>query len=379
MKISRVDILPVSVPFIEPFVIAGGRACHGRHVVVRVVSKDGEVGYGESAPMSSYSSQTQESVVGEIERVKSLLIGKQALDLGAIHLLLDQAGTDCFARAGLDIALHDLIGRSLGLPICQLLGGPVAEGVDLSWAIGFKPAEEMAKEAKRYASIGFKTVKIKIGDEPGMDVERVASVREAVGPDVIVKVDANQGYDLGTAVAVGRELERYDIAVFEQPLPRDALDDLAELRRRVRIPLMVDESLYGPRDALEILRRRAADIFNIKIMKPGGIRPSAKLVSLAEGAGMPCMLGSMPELGIGTLGGLQLAVTSKAFTWGAELIGPWMFGDDLLRRKPRLVEGRLMLPRGPGIGVDVDERKVERHACPGEDDPKRGKSDRPTH
>jgi len=363
LRVTDVEIIPVSVPFVEPFEIAGGRATHGNHVVVRLVSDDGQVGFGESAPMSSYSHQTQEAVVVEMNRLKGLLIGQDPFDIQAIHLSMKKAGADCFALAGLDTAMHDLAARSLGIPICRLIGGAVTQGIDLSWAIGFKPAEEMAREAKRYVVKGFKTVKLKVGDEPTLDLERVAAVREAVGPRVVVKVDANQGYDLETAVRVGRRLLDHGIAVIEQPLPRTALSEMARLRRRVSIPIMVDESLYSVEDARRIMGEKAADVFNIKIMKPGGIRPSAKLAAMAEEARMPCMLGSMPELGIGTLAGLQLAVTSRIFTWGAELIGPWMFGAHLLKETPKLAEGRLMLPKGPGLGIDVDEKALVRHTC----------------
>lgn len=363
MRITDVEIIPVSVPFVDPFEIAGGKATHGRHVVVRLVSNDGQVGFGESAPMSSYSPQTQEAVVAEMNRLNSLLIGQDPLDVQAIHLSMKKADADCFALAGLDIALHDLAARSLAIPICRLIGGALARGIDLSWAIGFKPAEEMAREAKRYVRKGFRTVKLKVGDEPALDLERVAAVRQAVGPNVVLKVDANQGYDLETAVRVGSRLVDHGIAVVEQPLPRSALSEMARLRRRISIPIMADESLYSVEDAKRILEQEAADVFNIKIMKPGGIRPSAKLAAVAEAAHMPCMLGSMPELGIGTLAGLQLAVTSGVFTWGAELIGPWMFRAHLLKATPKLVKGRLMLPRGPGLGIDVDERELARYSC----------------
>lgn len=363
MKISDLEVIPVSVPFVEPFEIAGGKATHGRHVIIRLISKDGGVGYGESAPMSSYSAQTQESVIVEIKRLKGLLLGRDPLDIEAFHLAMGRVKADGFTLAGLDIALHDLAARTLGIPISRLIGGPVSEGVDLSWAIGFKPAEAMAREAKRYSDLGFGTIKIKVGDDSEVDVARVKAVREAVGPEVKIKVDANQGYDLETAIRVGMKLKEFDVSIMEQPLPRDALPELARLRKEIDIPVMVDESLYGPEDGMRIIKMGAADVFNIKIMKPGGLRPSSKLAAVAEAAGMPCMLGSMPELGVGTLAGLQLAVTSDVFTFGAELIGPWMFRDDLLVRKPRLEDGRLILPKGQGLGIKIDEGKLERFRC----------------
>lgn len=360
MRIADVEILPVSVPFVEPFEIAGGRATHGRHVVVRLVSGSGEVGYGESAPMSSYSPQTQESVCSEMGRFRKEILGRDPFELEGI--LLGMAGMDSFAKTGIDTALHDLIARHLGIPIHRLLGGALCQGVDLSWAIGFKPPEGIAREARAFSKMGFRTIKVKVGEEPDLDCERVAAARGAIGPDVKLKVDANQGYDLRTAEKVAGRFEELGVGVFEQPLPRDRWEDLATLHRRIRIPIMADESLRGPDDALRIAREESADILNIKIMKPGGIRPSAKLAILAEALGLPCMLGSMPELGIGTLAGLQLVVTSRVFRYGAELIGPWMFEDDLLESSPALEGGRLMLPDGPGLGLEVDEGKLEEYS-----------------
>lgn len=362
MKIAEVEHIPVSVPFVEPFAIAGGRATHGRHVIVRLVTRGGEVGYGESAPMSSYSPQTQESVLGEIDRLMGVITGRSPLEIERIHLDLEDARADSFARAGIDVALHDLAARSLGIQVHDLLGGRVQDGVDLSWAIGFETPEAMAAEARRYVKKGFRTIKIKVGDEPGIDIERASAVRDAIGPGPKLKVDANQGYDLRTAIMVADKLAELDVSVMEQPLPRDDIRGLARFRRDSSIPLMVDESLFGPIDAMKIMEGAAADIFNIKIMKPGGLRPSAKLAAIAEGGGIPCMVGSMPELGVGSLGGLHLAVSSRVFTYGAELIGSWMFEDDLLKESPRLENGRLMVPEGDGLGIDVDEGKLERYS-----------------
>jgi len=360
LTISDVEIIPVSVPFVEPFEIAGGVATHGRHVVVRLVSSSGEVGYGESAPMSSYSPQTQESVTREIDRVEDKIKGRDPLEIEKIHLDLVTAGLDCFARAGIDIALHDLAAKTLGIPICEMLGGRVQDGVDLSWAIGFNPPDAMASEARRYAKEGFRTIKIKVGENPDIDIERTRAVRDAIGQGTLLKVDANQGYDLETAIGMAKQFEELDVTIIEQPLPKGDIPGLARLRKETSIPIMVDESLFGSTDALKIIQQEAADVFNIKIMKPGGIRPSGKLASVAEAAGIPCMVGSMPELGIGSLGGLHLAVSSRIFTYGAELIGSWMFEDDLLVKHPRLEGGRLMTPDEPGLGIDVDEGKLDR-------------------
>jgi L-alanine-DL-glutamate epimerase-like enolase superfamily enzyme len=362
LTITDVEIIPVSVPFVEPFEIAGGVATHGRHVIVRIVSRSGEVGYGESAPMSSYSPQTQDSVTREIVRVKGKITGSDPLEVERIHQDLNAAGLDCFAKAGIDIALHDLAAKTLGIPVYDMLGGRVGDGVDLSWAIGFKSPDAMAAEARRYVDTGFRTIKIKVGENPSIDVERTRAVRDAIGPEPLLKVDANQGYDLETTIDVAKQLEELDVSIIEQPLPKDDISGLARLREETTIPIMVDESLFGPPDALKIIEQGAADVFNIKIMKPGGIRPSGKLASVAEAAGIPCMVGSMPELGIGSLGGLHLAVTSSVFTYGAELIGSWMFQDDLLVEPPRLEDGRMMAPEEPGLGIDVDEGKLEKYS-----------------
>ncbi len=361
MIVSDLEVIPVSVPFIEPFEITGGVAENARHVIVKAIGSNGEVGYGESAPMSSYSKETQAKVIKETEDILPNLIGMDPLRIEKLHMEMGRRKVNTFAAAGIDIAMHDLAARSLGIAINSLLGGAVAGSVDLSWAIGFKSAEKMADESLMFSKKGFRTIKIKIGKDAEKDIERVRVVRESVGQKVNIKVDANQGYNLDTSIEVGERLQELDVSVFEQPLPRDHLQGLAELRRRIDIPVMVDESLYNMDDGRRVLDLAAADIFNIKIMKPGGLHPSLKLGHMAEGWDMSCMLGSMPELGIGTLAGLQLAVTSDVFDYGAELIGPWMLQDHLLSKTPELDEGKIILPKGKGLGIDIDERKIEKY------------------
>jgi len=359
-RIVEAEVLPVSVPFVEPFRISGGEATQGRHVLLRLITSDGTVGYGESAPLTSYSGRTQGEVVKWLEEAAKRLVGTDPLDLNAIHEELLR-GTDPFALAAIDIASHDLAARILGVGLCKLMGGPLESSVELSWAIGFKPPESVAEEARRFAKIGFGTVKIKVGEEPDVDLERVRAAREALGDKVKLKVDANQGYDLETAIAMGEKFEELGVSVYEQPLPRSCFREFHKLRKAVGIPIMADESLFSAKDAIRIVRFRLADILNIKIMKLGGLVPSRRVEAIASASDTPCMVGSMPELGVGTLAGIHFACSSHVFRYGAELIGPWMFRDDLLENKPLLKQGRVFLPDGPGLGIEVDEGKVERY------------------
>ncbi len=359
-RIAEADVIPVSVPFVEPFRISGGEAKYGRHVLLRLVSSDGTTGYGESAPLTSYSGRTQEQISKQLRERAARLIGLDPLDVNLLHTSF-WPDTDPFAMAAIDIGLHDLASRTLGIGLCKLMGGPIEDSVALSWAIGFKPRESVEREARSYCRAGFRTIKVKVGEEPEIDLERVAAARKGAGEEVILKVDANQGYDFETALEMGKKFEELNVSVYEQPLPRHYFREFSRLRKALSIPIMADESLFSPEDAIRIVRFGLADILNIKLMKLGGLVPSRRVEAIARASNVPFMVGSMPELGIGTLAGIHFACCSSVTQYGAELIGPWMFRDDLLRQKLMLKQGRALLPSGPGLGIELDERKIQRY------------------
>jgi L-alanine-DL-glutamate epimerase-like enolase superfamily enzyme len=217
----------------------------------------------------------------------------------------------------------------------------------------------MVEEAVRYARAGFPTIKLKIGVDARQDLDVVREVRSALGPDVPIRVDANQGYDFLTACRVLPKMEEEGLQLIEQPIARWNIDGMAELCRMLETPIMADESLYSLQDAGQLARHGAADIFNIKLLKPGGLWRSRQVAAVAEAFGIPCLVGSMPEMGVGTLAGVHFAAATRAVSFPSELIGPLMFAGDVLAGNPlgdlERVPGWITVPETPGLGVELLE------------------------
>lgn len=360
MKIVEARVWTATLDYRRPFVIYGGASPSATNVFVALCGDDGQVGYGEAAPMTAYSGETAANIRSLLEeQLLPMLPGRNPLDLEALHYDLDRrlAGHS-FAKAAIDFACHDLAGKSLGLPVHALLGGKFRDRVSLAWAVGYGTVAEMVEEALTYARAGFPTIKLKIGREPKLDLEVVREVRRAVGPDVGIRVDANQGYDRLTARRVLAEMEEVGLEYIEQPIPRWDLDGMAELCRALTTPIQADESLYSLHDACQLVKRGAADIFNIKLLKPGGLYRARQVAAVAEAAGVPCVVGSLPEMGVGTAAGLHFAAATRAIAYPCELIGPLMFSGDVLAGNPlgdlSRVPGYLTVPDAPGLGVELD-------------------------
>jgi o-succinylbenzoate synthase len=359
MKIVEVRAHTVTLRYRRPFVIAGGASPSATNVIVTLRGDDGQVGYGEAAPMTAYSGETAGNIQSVLEEhFFPMLPGRNPLDLEALHADMDRRlSGHSFAKAAIDFACYDLAGRSLGLPVYALLGGKFRDRVPLAWAVGLGTVEEMVAEAVTYARAGFPTIKLKIGLDAALDLQVVREVRRAIGPEVAIRVDANQGYDRITAERTLPRMEEEGLQLIEQPIPRWDIDGMAALCRALTTPIMADESLYSLQEAMHLVQRGAADIFNIKLLKPGGLYRSRQVAAVAEAAGIPCIVGSMPEMGVGTAAGLHFAAATRAVSYPSELIGPLMFDGDILAGNPlgdlSRVPGYLAVSDAPGLGVGL--------------------------
>jgi len=323
-----------------------------------VRTADGLFGVGEVNPMTAYSGETVSGIEEAIQRyLAGAVMGHPAVEVAGLHARMDAAlRGNALAKAAIDIAVHDLVGRAWGVPVSSLLGGALRERIPLAWVVGMGPLDEMVEEAARYAALGFPTIKVKIGRDPSADLALVAAVREAIGPRVALRVDANEGYDTVTALRTLRKMEHYDLELVEQPVAGSDLHGMAALTQALDTPVMADESLQTPADALEIVRRGAAKVLNIKIVKPGGLYRSRQIAALAEAAGLRCMVGSMPELGVASIAGAHFAASTPCVTYPCEVIGPLMTKEDILEDPVISVytaPGYLRVPTGPGLGITM--------------------------
>jgi o-succinylbenzoate synthase len=366
MKITSFKLIPVEIPMTEPFAIAGGLSKAARNVVLIIDTDEGLQGYGEAAPSSAFSTETLESVYWCLRRhLAPVLIGEDPLDISRImEKVNENIHGNYFAKAAIDLALHDVSSKSLKVPLYALLGGrqreAIAAGVGL---VGIADVDETVKRAVKWSENGFKIVKLKIGVNPAKDIERISKVRDALGNDVQIRIDANQAYNVDSAMRIIRKISKWEtISHFEQPVSASNIEGMAEIARKSEIPIVADESLETLEDAFRVLRKKAANILNLKIMRVGGIYQAKKIAFMAEAAGVPCFEGSMNELGIGLAAKLHFAISTGGIQMDSE-IGPtnMRWKDDIVTSNPRYTEGRFFLSQAEGLGVELDMGKLARY------------------
>jgi muconate cycloisomerase len=258
------------------------------------------------------------------------------------------------------MALWDLNGRALGVPVHRLLGGRVRDRVPLSWSLAVTDPKAEVDEARAMVARGHRIFKIKTGAHSlADDVRRVESIRAAVGPEVSLRIDANQGWDRATALKAIHALAPCDLAFVEQPLPRWDLEGMAALGRRVDVPLMADESCFTPHDALTIARLGGVGILGLKVTKSAGILATMAIARIAEAAGLGAYVGCMIETSLGTAAYLHVALAATPVTWGCELFGPLLLAGDVTGDPVRYDDGAIVALDGPGLGVEVDETALK--------------------
>jgi L-alanine-DL-glutamate epimerase-like enolase superfamily enzyme len=365
VRITGVEIVPVKLPLLEPFVVSYGTFPDLATVLVRLETDGGLTGWGEGTPDPHVTGETFEGVIATLRHLAPALLGHDPLDRSAAMRLLGSrvAGAPT-AKAALDIALHDLAGRVAGLPVWALLGGRAREALSISRVISLKSPEAMAIDATQFVAAGFHTVKLKVGDARDIrgDVRRVAAVREAVGQDVGIKIDVNGGWrTAGAAVGAVRGIAAYDPEYVEQPVDRRALEGMAEVRRLGGVPVMADEAVLDAHDALQAVRLRACDLINIKLMKCGGLLAALALDAVAETAGVGCQIGTMVESSVASAAGLHLALALHNVAT-VEMGGPIMLAEDVGDLRAYYEHDRITVPAGPGLGVEPEEAVLRRYA-----------------
>ncbi|WP_227380395.1 mandelate racemase/muconate lactonizing enzyme family protein [Haladaptatus halobius] len=357
MQIERVTIHQYEIPLEEPFVTALKPIPELERVLVEVETDDGIVGLGEGAPAYEVTGETQGSTAAVLQDVLAPLVLESnpiAIErlVSEMQALVDGSPA---AHAAIEIALQDIRGKHAGMPVYKLLGGDAESPfLDAPKVLSIKAPDEMAADAEAAVEEGYNQIKIKVGGDPRTDIERVLTIDERVPDDMSLKADANQGWtDAKTAVsALSGMADRLD--VIEQPVAKENVDDLVALRDRVDIPVMPDESVETASDALDLIKRGAGDIFNIKLMKTGGITEAIRLNAVAEADTRPVQIGSMVEGHVGTAAGVHFAAAFENVVWN-EMVGPFMTTSGITNL-------RTDLPRihadGPGLGVDLDRDRL---------------------
>ncbi|MCS7046126.1 MAG: mandelate racemase/muconate lactonizing protein [Gemmataceae bacterium] len=370
MRIARIDAVPIHGTIKPDFAIISslGRHIVGQYVLVRVYDDQGRVGLGEASVTSVWSGETQAGTIALIQQeFVPILVGADPFDLEWITHRMDRAVFgNSFAKAAMEMALLDLQGRILGVPVYRLIGGGCGGasggnreiGIRLKFVVGAVEPPLAAERARRMVELGWQAIKVKVGRDPDpqADVDRLRAVRQAVGPHIWLSVDANGGYTVAQAVWAAAQFEKLGVMLFEQPTRRLDHAAMAQVRRRSGIPIMADESIFTPLDALEAIRRRAADVFSLYPGKHGGVRATQQIAKMAEAAGIPCTIGSNLEREVATAAMAHLVWATanlQCDRFPGDLIGPLYFEQSLATRPLDYQADRLRLPEGPGLGIDV--------------------------
>lgn len=361
MKIKQVEVFGLEIDLKVPFIISYDRYDVMPTILTRIETESRIVGWGEAVPDQHVTGETWDSTIEIIHHeLASLVIGESPFNINLIHKKMNEKIKDVpGAKAAIDLALYDLMGKISKQPVYRLIGGKSHKKLDIPQVISILSPKEMAKEAKEYVDQGFKHVKIKVGTDPDTDIKRIRMVREVLPNDVQLRVDANQGWTVNEAIYVIRQTQDCQVDWYEQPTKAGDHEALAEVRKATNVNIMADESVHQMSDLIDIMRVRGADYINIKLMKTGGIYPALQLANLAESYRVPCQVGSMVETAIGTMAGAHLSI-SQHIIHSNEMVGPLMFKEDVA--KTDYQDGTLVVQDRPGFGIDVDEEMVRAKA-----------------
>jgi len=360
MIIKNVDVYQIGIPFRSVVSWASGVRDGTTRLIIKVTASDGTVGYGETFYMPFVDAALRQQLI-------PLVLGENPTALERIHRKILGAGfyhhrrAVNYASAGLEMALYDLIGKRVGLPLHALIGGLYRDRVEVMAFLPTQDPEQLVREGLAAVEDGFRTIKMKVGTDPALDAELVRRLREAVGPDIQIRADLNQALTVGSAKRLLRRLEPYDLQYLEQPLLLSELDAAHDLRNVTTIPIALDESAYLPEDTLEIIRRRAADVILLDPHQAGGIMPFKKAAAIAEAAAIPVGIHSGGEVGLSMATMLHLAASTPNLMYAVD--SQYLHNSDDVLNEPLAIDrGSYAVPTGPGLGVQVDESKLEQYA-----------------
>jgi muconate cycloisomerase len=379
--IKSIETLVVQLPTRREHKWAGLTEVIGRYVMVKMTDSDGRVGWGEAPALKDWGGEFGryfgESAMITRSVIETYLapavIGLELGNFAELHARMDAIIRGYpYSKAAVEFAAYDLTGRWLNVPVHTLLGGKARDKVAITHSIGLIAIEEAKVEAAKLAAEGIKTIKVKIGVDPARDVKMVAAVREAAGEAMEICVDANEGYKTpGEAVQTVRQMEKYRLKYVEQPVM--GIERIAEVGRRIDAPVMADESAWNAHDAIQIIQNGGIQIISIYTTKAGGLYKAMEVGAVCRAAGIICNVNGSIETGIGNLANVQVAAASPAATLSCVIpistpaeaqhgqVGGIYYKDDLLVEPMQVVDGAVVVPSGPGMGIDVDLAKVEKY------------------
>jgi len=355
MKITNIKLGMLEVPLVTPFKTALRTVNEIRDIVIVVETDTGHVGYGEAPATYAITGDTHGSIIEAILKVmKPRLIGRDISNLNEITEIIQASMVKNYnAKAGLEIAIYDLYAQLYDAPLYKILGGgePSLQ-TDITISVDY--IDKMVEDSVKAVELGFDILKVKVGKDIRLDIERIRAIDAAVKDKALIRLDANQGWTAKEAVNAIRTLENSGVVLelVEQPVAAEDLAGMQYITQRVVTPIMADESTFGPREVIELLKMRAADIINIKLMKAGGISNAIKIADVASNYGVECMMGCMLESSISVSAAAHVAVAKSSIITKIDLDGPSLCEFDPVEGGVRFNRSEITIPESPGLGIE---------------------------
>jgi len=367
MKITSIRIDRLGIPLKKPYHLsrAYGILAETTPVVVRAETDAGIAGCGECDPWPLFTGDSSDTVMTALAKcLCPALLGADPLNPAAVRRTLDGVlSGNLIAKSALDMAVYDILGKASGLPVSSLLGGRLRDAVSVMWPVGGGTPGETAADVLAAKDAGYDGVMIKIGTDWKNDALRVIAAREAAGDGFPINVDANQGWDVRTAIRFGRAVADCGLEFFEQPVPANDPEGLAQVRRSVSMPVSADEGVVTVQDARRLAALGACDIFSIKVTKHGGIRSAKAICDYAAAHGIGIFMNSMIEEGITQAASLAVGAAAEGLVpMGHAYFSPLRLDADISTYSPLLRGGTVKVPTVPGLGAELIPEQVARYS-----------------
>ena len=358
MKITKIEGHHVRIPLVYPAKWSGGTRRAAPAYLIEIHTDEGVVGLGECVGPTI-------PVISAIvkEELCQFLIGQDPLNTELLVRKMEEFARNwlqlgAYAIAGIEMALLDIKGKWLDTPVYQLLGGRCKKEVGYAGYLFIDQPEQNARRALAYKEQGYTEIKLKVGRDLNQDADTLAAIREAIGGEIKIRVDANMNWSVPTAIKWIRALQKYDIQYVEQPVPDYDLDGMAAVRRAVDLPIAADESCSSVERVLELIKRDCCDVFVVYVSEAGGLSRARTIASIADACGRWCVMGTWAETGVATIAGAHVIASSTNFVFCND--SHYMLqSDDVITRPLQIVNGGIALPQGPGLGIALDPQKLD--------------------
>jgi len=355
LTIDRIEVYQSPIKLKEPFVISLGPLEYAQNLMVKICTREGITGFGECSPFMTINGESMETGFVVSKYLAHMLLGQNPLDIAACSAAMDRViFGNSSVKSAFDIALYDIAAQHAGVPLYKYLGGDNTKALVTDYTVSLGTREKMVNDALKIKAAGFRVIKVKLGENGERDIERIRAIREAIGMEIPLRLDANQGWGTGEAIRVLQALEPLNIQFCEEPIPRWNFTELSKVKEQCKIPVMGDESCCDQNDAKRLIDLKACDMFNIKLGKSSGIFKALKIKDLAEQAGMPLQVGGFLESRLGFTASAHFALAGKTIVFN-DFDTPLMLEEDPVIGGITYEEnGKVTVPETPGLGLTVN-------------------------